>query len=261
MDLEVKKMRTLVVGLSLVIFSFLASGCNRTLSVNGLAKEYSALLSSKSLADLSLSNIDKVKISIYNLPSSGLPIQSYNDKNENPNTFDITERGLFYSRPLKDNSMNLSYNLGLSGWGMSSGWTGGFALKKGLFSDKNGNYWLVGRAAYDYLYEVLGGNYNVTDGFRIDKVELHQGTLEIVLSPKVWFFKPFISQQIGISNFYYKGEQSGVISPSFNDNLFTSIGVEINLKDSGIILGIKSRTIPNETSANGFFFYSYYFNL
>ncbi|MBU0502134.1 MAG: hypothetical protein ABIH69_05150 [bacterium] len=222
-----------------IIFS--SAGCYRTVTINELTNDYTGLLGSKSLGDISLEKANKIRLSLCGITpnSSGTPTRSYFSDDI---IFAAGGTSYYFSRGLTDNS-SLSLNFGQTGshGKANSGYTAGLAFKKGLRADSDGYYWMVARVGYDYLKESLNSFY-VEEGFRVENIELHQGTLEIILSQQNGRFKPFFSQQLGLASFSYQGGQSGSIVPSFNELLMTAVGIEITWDDWGIILASKFKT-------------------
>jgi hypothetical protein len=217
-----------IIAVFMCVFVLFAAGCNRTVSIKQLADEYNLLVASKSLSDFSLLKIDRIKLIPYGVGVGQWPIESVNDVTSWPSsstqTFSITSSGMFLLKKIDPNS-DFSLNLGLSGKGISSGFTAGAAYKKGLVANQKGHYWLIGRVGYDFLSENIK-IFFVTDGFNVENINLHQGTLEIILSPKIWLLKPFVSHQLALSNFSYKGERSENIINLF---LLQGYGIEFNL--------------------------------
>ncbi len=209
--------------LTVFILIISISGCRQS-SVSELSQDYSSLLSAKSLADLSLSKINKIKLSYFSAEKLVLssPVLGANS--------------IFFSQAIDTNS-GYSINLGVPQKGLIKGITAGIAYKKGISEDDNGHYYFTARLGYDYLSDTLD-NYLVAEGYTINKVEVHQGTLTLTLSPKLGWFKPFISQQTGISTFNYKGQQSGTINLSLEDLFLTSAGIEIEFENWGAMLAL-----------------------
>lgn len=240
--------------LSFSLFSILISqGCYQTLNIGEMAGEYTSLLGSKSIQDLSIEKINKVRLSFNTLtPNNSSDIISYNDSNVH---FKAGASNLLYSRALTQNS-SLSFNLGQTGFSpnCNRGFTAGMAYKRGLQMDEEGNYWLVARVGYDYLQESLS-NFRVEEGYKVDNVQLHEGTLEIALSRKMGLFKPFLTQQMGLAYFTYSGGQSGNYVPPLKDLLMTGLGVEMTFDEWGITLATKMKTSSSSSYFTSLGFY------